>query len=173
MDHSMAELSARERRFVAEYQKDRNGTQAAIRAGYSKKTARRQASRLLTKDHIRAAVEEKLAKVESKLDMSAERIHRELAAMGFINAGDFLTFEEITVGNVKKKLPRIDLEKCTREQLAGLAGFDLKNGKVTLEKRAALMDLAKLLGYVRDRVDVSVFDHEGYLREIHAKRAKK
>jgi hypothetical protein len=40
-------LTAQQRLFVAEYLKDGNATQAAIRAGYSKKTAQEQSSRLL------------------------------------------------------------------------------------------------------------------------------
>lgn len=47
-------LKPRERRFVHEYLVDLNGTQAAIRAGYSEKTAASQASRLLRKPEIRA-----------------------------------------------------------------------------------------------------------------------
>lgn len=41
-------LTAQQRLFVAEYLKDSNATQAAIRAGYSKKTAQEQSSRLLS-----------------------------------------------------------------------------------------------------------------------------
>ncbi|MFU0930333.1 terminase small subunit [Kluyvera cryocrescens] len=41
-------LTAQQRLFVAEYLKDNNATQAAIRAGYSKKTAQEQSSRLLS-----------------------------------------------------------------------------------------------------------------------------
>jgi len=50
-------LRARERRFVEEYLVDLKGEAAAIRAGYSPKTARGQASRLLTKVNISAALE--------------------------------------------------------------------------------------------------------------------
>ncbi|MHC1628202.1 MAG: terminase small subunit [Candidatus Nezhaarchaeales archaeon] len=42
--------------FVVEYPKDFNGTQAAIRAGYSKKTAKQQATRLLSKVYIQEAI---------------------------------------------------------------------------------------------------------------------
>ena len=47
-------LKPREKAFVHEYLKDLNGTQAAIRANYSEKTAASQASRLLRKPEIRA-----------------------------------------------------------------------------------------------------------------------
>ena len=49
-------LTTRQRAFVQEYSIDGNATQAAIRAGYSEKTARFQASRLLTNVNIAAEV---------------------------------------------------------------------------------------------------------------------
>jgi phage terminase small subunit len=51
-------LTARQETFVGEYLKDLNGTQAAIRAGYSEDTATQQASRLLTNVKVAAAVRE-------------------------------------------------------------------------------------------------------------------
>jgi phage terminase small subunit len=47
---------ARQQRFVAEYLIDLNATQAAIRAGYSRKTARQKGQQLLTKVDIAAAL---------------------------------------------------------------------------------------------------------------------
>src|SRR5687768_7613004 len=54
-------LTERERRFVESYMGEAagNATKAAIRAGYSRSTARKQGSRLLTKGNIRAAIEER------------------------------------------------------------------------------------------------------------------
>lgn len=52
----MAELNPKRARFVAEYLVDLNGTQAAIRAGYSPKTARQQADQLLSKLDVKEAV---------------------------------------------------------------------------------------------------------------------
>lgn len=52
-------LSERERKFVEAYmgKAGGNATKAAIRAGYSKATARKQGSRLLTKGNIRSAID--------------------------------------------------------------------------------------------------------------------
>ena len=44
-----AKLTAKQQRFCEEYMVDLNGTQAAIRAGYSKKTAMQQSYQLLDK----------------------------------------------------------------------------------------------------------------------------
>jgi len=62
------------RRFVAEYLKDQNGTQAAIRAGYSKKTANEQAAQLLAKLSVREAVDAELAKIQEKAGLTQERV---------------------------------------------------------------------------------------------------
>lgn len=51
-------LTDKQQRFVQEYLKDLNGTQAAIRAGYSAKTAQEQASRLLSNAMVAKAVSE-------------------------------------------------------------------------------------------------------------------
>lgn len=50
------ELNTQQRRFVAEYLKDGNATKAAIRAGYSKKTAQEQSSRLLSNVMVAQAI---------------------------------------------------------------------------------------------------------------------
>ena len=52
-------LSAKRQRFIDEYCVDFNGTQAAIRAGYSANSANMQAARLLANDNIRKALDEK------------------------------------------------------------------------------------------------------------------
>ncbi|MFP5521262.1 terminase small subunit [Peptococcus simiae] len=52
-------VNDRQRLFVDEYLKDLNATQAAIRAGYSEKTARSQGNRLLTKVDIKSAIKKR------------------------------------------------------------------------------------------------------------------
>jgi len=59
-------LRPRQRRFVTEYLVDLNGTQAAIRAGYSAKTAKDIASQNLAKLNIKAAVAAGLKKQDRK-----------------------------------------------------------------------------------------------------------
>lgn len=65
-------LPPKRRRFVDEYVKDCNGTQAAIRAGYSGKTAYSQAERLLKNVDVKQAVDERLAAIarENEVDAS-------------------------------------------------------------------------------------------------------
>lgn len=77
----MAALDPRHQRFVQEYLVDLNGTQAAIRAGYSARTANEQAAQLLAKLSIQAAIEESQKKLQVKLEINAERVVQKLATI--------------------------------------------------------------------------------------------
>lgn len=65
-------LSDKRRKFVDEYIKDCNGTQAAIRAGYSKKTANEQASRLLANVTIYDIITAKLEAIAKTNEISVD-----------------------------------------------------------------------------------------------------
>lgn len=71
-------LSAKHKRFVAEYLKDLNATQAYIRAGYSAKGADVSASRLLGKASVREAIAAGQAKLSEKLEITAEKVLRDI-----------------------------------------------------------------------------------------------
>lgn len=66
------ELTQKQQRFVDEYLIDLNGKQAAIRAGYSEKTAEVQASRLLSNVKVAAAVAKAKEKVAERLEISQD-----------------------------------------------------------------------------------------------------
>ena len=55
-ENKQKKLTKKQEEFCREYVKDHNGTQAAIRAGYSPESARQQAHRMLTKDYILSRV---------------------------------------------------------------------------------------------------------------------
>lgn len=71
-------LTAKQARFVEEYLRDSNGTQAAARAGFSRKSAARQAVDLLHNPHVRAQIEKRQAKIQEQTGDTVERIIREL-----------------------------------------------------------------------------------------------
>jgi phage terminase small subunit len=71
-------LSDKQWAFVREYLVDKNATQAAIRAGYSAKTAQEQSSRLLSNVMVKAAVEEGLKILAEKTETEAEWVRRRL-----------------------------------------------------------------------------------------------
>ena len=74
-------LTPRQERFVAEYLVDLNATQAAIRAGYSQRTAKQQGAHQLTKVDVAAAVAKGAARTLGKLEVTQERVLREVAAL--------------------------------------------------------------------------------------------
>lgn len=76
-------LTVKQQRFIAEYLVDYNGTQAAIRAGYPAGTARQIASENLSKPDIAAAIEERLTALQTRCDITAERVLLELARVAY------------------------------------------------------------------------------------------
>ena len=63
----VATLTAKQKLFCDEYLIDANATQAAIRAGYSKKTANEQGSRLLANVSVKEYIDKRMAEKEKRL----------------------------------------------------------------------------------------------------------
>ena len=70
----MAKLTRKQQRFADEYLVDANATQAAIRAGYSEKTARSQGQRLLTNVNIKTYIDEQLEKIHNEKIADAQEV---------------------------------------------------------------------------------------------------
>ena len=70
----MAELEEKQKMFCKEYLVDFNGTQAAIRAGYSKKTANEQASRLLTKVNVQTYLKQLIEKRNERTKITQDEV---------------------------------------------------------------------------------------------------
>lgn len=75
---SEKKLTPKQAAFVSEYVKDCNGKQAAIRAGFSEKTAEQQASRLLRNVKVMDAVAELQKKAQERNEITVDDIIREL-----------------------------------------------------------------------------------------------
>lgn len=78
-----SKLTPQQEVFCNEYTKDRNGTQAAIRAGYKLENAKDQAGRLLSKAYIKKRITELCGVVTTRIQVEAEDILRELARVAF------------------------------------------------------------------------------------------
>ncbi len=156
-------LNAKQKRFVAEYLIDLNATQAAIRSGYSRRTAGSVGNENLQKPEIASAVAEGQAKLAVKAEITAERVIAELAKIGFANMADYMR-----VG--ANGDPVLDFSKLSRDQSAALVectvedfvdgrgedARDVRRVKFRLaDKRAALVDLGKHLGLFKERVEVT------------------
>jgi phage terminase small subunit len=74
-------LSEKQSRFISEFLVSLNGAGAAVRAGYSRKSAKEQACRLLTYDHVRLEIRKRFKETEERL-----QIHRDDVIKGLLNA---------------------------------------------------------------------------------------
>jgi phage terminase small subunit len=84
------QITDQQMKFCKEYMKDFNGKQAAIRSGYSNKTANEQASRLLTNVNVQKYLESLKEKAADKNEKLTEDIKNELIKIGFSDIREFL-----------------------------------------------------------------------------------
>ena len=140
---SVAKLTEKQKRFVAEYLVDLNATQAAIRAGYSPKTANRIGSQNLSKVDVQAEIEKRRATLRNKLEITQEKVIEELAAVAFANGADFA---QVTKTGLVRIIPTEDIPQDKRKAIAsikeGANGTEIK----TYDKVRALELLGKHLG---------------------------
>lgn len=86
-------LTPKQRMFVLEYLVDLNATKAAIRAGFSKKTAKEQGARLLTKVHIAEEISRAQDKRAKRLEIDGDAVVKQLVKLGFASLGNFMAFD--------------------------------------------------------------------------------
>lgn len=77
----MAKMTDKQRRFCDEYLIDLNATQAAIRAGYSKKTAQQMGTENLSKPVIKEYIAARMAEKESELIADQDEVLKYLTAV--------------------------------------------------------------------------------------------
>ncbi len=82
-------LTEKQKRFVAEYLVDLNATQAAIRAGYSEKTAGSVGNENLKKPEIREALQKAIKDRESRTEITQDQVLGELRKVAFAKAADY------------------------------------------------------------------------------------
>lgn len=103
-------LTVKQKLFVDEYLVDLNATQAAIRAGYSKKTARSQGQRMLTKVDIQQAINERMEEKKSNIIMKQDEVLERLTEQGRREATEYqVVIVEKPIFNENNKI--IGLEK--------------------------------------------------------------
>jgi len=141
-------LTPKQNRFVQEYLKDGNATQAAIRAGYKNGNIGRQ---LITINNVSEAIEKRQKELQEKSGITQERVLRELALVAFLDPRKFFDKN----GKMKK------IHELDEDQAKALDGWDVdttKNGtrSVTVtkikmvDKLGALNTIAKILGMFRE-----------------------
>lgn len=141
-------LNPKQLRFCAEFVIDSNGTQAAIRAGYSEKAAGQIASALLRKANVAAEIERLRSRVATKLEVTAERVLGELAKIAFADVRKVAAWDGGLV--VLRQSEEIDDDTAAAIESVGRTDTGVK---VTMHsKTRALELLGKHLGLYVDRV---------------------
>ncbi len=134
-------MNERQKFFCREYVKDLNGTQAAIRAGYSPKCAKEAAYELLTYSHVNAYIAELKAKRAQKLEITSDQVLREFTKIAFIDIRQYYNDD----GTLKP------INQLSDEAAASLSEVDHKSdGSVKIKmhsKLQALENVAKHIGF--------------------------
>lgn len=135
-------LTDKQKRFCEEYLIDLNATQAAIRSGYSEKTAAAQAARLLINVKVQAYISELREKQSRRTEITADRVLEELAAIAFSDRTEIAYIENRNVVLVSTD----KWSENTKKSVAGIKenqnGIEVKS----YDKVRALELIGKHLG---------------------------
>ena len=152
-------LTLKQKMFIDEYLVDLNATQAAIRAGYSPKTAKDIASQNLAKLNIRIEIDKRMAERSKRVGMNADRVLQELGKLAFVKIEDVIDFE---TGRIKPT--------ATSDDLAAIQSIKIKPGEYGTEreikfydKKATLELLGKHLGLWTDKQEI---EHTGSVQFV-------
>lgn len=148
-------LTAKQQKFVEEYLIDLNATQAAIRAGYSVKTADVIGYQLLQKTSVQEAIAKAMAERSRRTGVNQDRVVLELAKIAFVKMTDVVNGN----GEIKADASPDDLSciesikyKESDNEFGGSVEREVKIGS----KLKALELLGKHLGMWNDKLDVNV-----------------
>ena len=125
-------MTAKQKRFCEEYLVDCNATQAAIRTGYSEKTARAIGQRLLTNVDIKKYIDQQLQKLKNEKIADAQEVLEYLTA---VMRGEQKEQVPLLVGEGCQELVQKDVSAKDRLKAAELIGkrYALFTEKVELQ----------------------------------------
>ena len=145
-------MTGKQNRFVEEYLIDLNATQAAIRAGYSPKTANEQGARLLANASIRAAVDKAEAERSRRTGINQDRVIREIAKLAFLNPVDVIDMDEATVKGEAHRDDTACIASVKVKTIPTDDGAITEREVKTYDKLKALELLGKHLGMFTDKL---------------------
>ncbi|MGO4864796.1 terminase small subunit [Ligilactobacillus ruminis] len=122
---SVKKLTPKQQTFVDEYIISGNATQAAIKAGYSKKTARFVGAENLTKPNIKVELEKRNAEIKSQKTMDMQEVMERLAA---IARGETVEQQVTNKGTV------VEIEPKTSDQIRAMELIGKRYGAWTDKK---------------------------------------
>ena len=136
----MGTLNDRQKLFCREYIIDLNATQAAIRAGYSEKTAYSQGQRLLKNVEIKASIDELKSTRSETAEITAQMVVDALACIAFSNYAEEKTRDKLQALSLLGKHLGMFIERSENKTT------------ITFDDEAIRAELArKLPGYARGK----------------------
>jgi len=148
-------LTDKQKRFIEEYLIDLNATQAAIRAGYSPKTAHEQGAQLLAKLSIRSEIDKAIAERSKRTGITQDRILRELAKVAFVNAADVINLDEAKIHDNIDRDDTAAIASVKVKTIPTEEGDIVEREVKTYDKLKALELLGKHLGMFTDKISIS------------------
>lgn len=141
--------------FCREYLIDLNATQAAIRAGYSAKTANRTASENMSKPDVQSRIAELKAKRNEDVSINAQYVLNRLVEIDQMDVLDILT----STGELK---PVSQWPKVWRTTLSGLDVVEMsaEGNTAALLKKIKWPDKVKNLELLGKHIDVMAFKEQ-------------
>jgi len=161
-------LTAKQKAFVSEYLVDLNGTQAAIRSGYSARTADRIAEQNLKKLDIKIAIKEAMEERSERTQLKADTVLKELSHIIFFNVKRIFTAD----GHLKSlsEMDEADAAAISSmevaERMAGDTTIRVTRIKFHDKNRAIDSALRHLGMYNNDKLSIGVMSHEDALAEL-------
>lgn len=147
-------LTDKQKRFVDEYLVDLNATQAAIRAGYSAKTAEWIGPQLLGKTHVSEVIRDRQQARADRTEITQDRVLKELARIAFGDPRKVMTWGPHGVTLIDSKTLTDDEAAMVSEasETQSLNGGSIK---MKLNDRLkALEMLGRHLGMFKDNINV-------------------
>ncbi|BDQ54943.1 MULTISPECIES: terminase small subunit [Enterococcus] len=132
-------MTEKQKRFCDFYIETGNATQAAIKAGYSEKTAKQIGQENLTKPDLRAYIDERLAELKNERTADAQEVLEYLTA---VMRGEYKEATLIGVGEGAQAVVDIDVGAKDRLKAAELLGkrhalftdkVDLQTGDIVIK----------------------------------------
>ena len=141
-------LTDKQEKFCLEYLVDLNATQAAIRAGYSEKTANRIASEMLSKLDIQQKIQELKDKRSNRIEMDADGVLKELK--NWVE-GDYTDLMMLTAKQIKELSPEIRRLitgfKRTTRRIPGTDEEEIQIEIKFIDKQKAMEMIARHIGF--------------------------
>ena len=127
-------LTYKQQRFIEEYLVDLNAKQAAIRAGYSKKTAKAIGCENLTKPNLAAEIERRQAEIRKETGITQQRVLQEYAKIAFLDPTEFFNQD----GSLKQ------IHNIPKDVAAAIGGFDQVTRRIGGKKDPEYEDTKKI-----------------------------